>query len=648
MGRGADPRSVAGCERFPLPPPSTRRLRIYAFDPMRGRDLGNRAEIEVPYEVMQGPGPWGQRVRVVDHDLTRGVYHPALDLDDPRVLGRGGLEPDESDPRFHQQMVYAVAMKTIELFERSLGRRLSLRRRKRRNGGWESHPLLILPHAFEGANAYYDPNSHAVLFGYFRADPTDPGPNLPGQWVFTCLSHDIVVHEVTHALLHRLRKHFLDATNPDVLALHEGLADIVAVFQHFTYQDVVADAIRRSPQEFSARSGLASLADQFGYARGQGRALRTAYVEPDVRLGEVSEPHERGGVLVAAVFDAYFELYERRTRDLLRVATQGTGRLAPGEASTDLSAMLAATASTTAKQLLSMCIRAVEYMPPVDPTFGDFLRALVTADVMLAPVDTDGRRGILVNAFRRRGILPDGVGSLAEESLVLPAPEGELRFDAAGLGTFAELMQAAASRVDGDEDDEPDAGAEAEETDEAGEAPGPGAEGACRADKGGRRGRRRLSVGGRMAALLTCFAEAHREALLLGPEPVRPVGLHAGFRVGQDGQLVVELIAQLVQKRAGDDPALGGLVYRGGTTLVIGADGAVRAMAAKPLGAAGPAAAPGAPEAVEPRRQALRQHVAQLDARDPASPYRAAGAHRVRMQARGSLAGLHGAERGLA
>ncbi len=35
-----------------------------------------------------------------------------------------GLTASESDPRFHQQMVYAVAMKTLENFEKALGRRL--------------------------------------------------------------------------------------------------------------------------------------------------------------------------------------------------------------------------------------------------------------------------------------------------------------------------------------------------------------------------------------------------------------------------------------------------------------------------------------------------------------------------------------------
>ena len=42
---------------------------------------------------------------------------------------------------------------------------------------------------------------HGIVFGYFTAPEKDAGKNLPGQTVFTCLAHDIIAHEMTHALV---------------------------------------------------------------------------------------------------------------------------------------------------------------------------------------------------------------------------------------------------------------------------------------------------------------------------------------------------------------------------------------------------------------------------------------------------------------
>jgi hypothetical protein len=49
---------------------------------------------------------------------------------------------------------------------------------------------------------------------------TGQGCNLPGQRVFTCLSQDIIAHEVTHAIIDGIRTNFTEPTNPDVLAFH--------------------------------------------------------------------------------------------------------------------------------------------------------------------------------------------------------------------------------------------------------------------------------------------------------------------------------------------------------------------------------------------------------------------------------------------
>src|SRR5262245_34601982 len=190
-------------ETIGIPPPDVRPLKAYAFDPSLGKYLGNQMTLEVKYEKLL-PGPIGSRVAVIDYDGANQVFYKPVDLDDPSLLIRGGLNPSESDPRFHQQMVYAVVSETIQYFESALGRRIRWRLDERLPDVRGRMPpalpgdiyrLNLYPHAMIAANAAYSPSAKGILFGYFRASETDPGRNLPGQTVFTCLSHDIIVHD---------------------------------------------------------------------------------------------------------------------------------------------------------------------------------------------------------------------------------------------------------------------------------------------------------------------------------------------------------------------------------------------------------------------------------------------------------------------
>src|SRR5436190_7945611 len=173
--------------------PTERPLKAYAFDPSQGRNLGNYLTINVRNEPLL-PGPIGKYLAVIDYDAGNDRYYEPVDLNDPSVLVRGGLEPSESDPRFHQQMVYAVASETIRRFEFALGRKAKWGFR----GGAKDDPhrsrLRIFPHAMQEANAYYSRDLQGLMFGYFPASDTEAGDNLPGQTIFACLSHDIIVH----------------------------------------------------------------------------------------------------------------------------------------------------------------------------------------------------------------------------------------------------------------------------------------------------------------------------------------------------------------------------------------------------------------------------------------------------------------------
>jgi hypothetical protein len=448
-----------------VPQPAYRPLRVYAYDPSLGARLKtlsiNEATLNVRWETELQPGPIGEYIEVIDVDPASQCCYAPVNLNHPHILTQSGLSPSEASPQFHQQMTYAVAMKTIEHFESALGRVALWAAREKMVDG-ERHReyvqrLRVYPHALRAKNAYYSPERKALLLGYFTASGSNAGTPLPGGVVFTATSHDIVAHETTHALLDGLHRRFREPTNPDVFAFHEAFADIVALFQHFTLPEALDHQIAETRGDLEKQNLLGQLAVQFGEATGRYGALRD-YIGKVVKVkvgrddedageyadgdptkprekeiwvrhkpkrtdyADATEAHDRGAVLVAAVFDAFLQIYQRRTADLLRLATAGSGILPEGAISADLTNRLAREASKVAGHFLNICIRALDYCPPVDLTFGEYLRALITADADLVPEDRYGYRTAFIEAFRNRGIYPWDVKHLSPGSLVWEPP----------------------------------------------------------------------------------------------------------------------------------------------------------------------------------------------------------------------------------
>jgi hypothetical protein len=417
-GDGA-PRAGAAVSLPPL-----RQMTIVAQDPSvrRGGKI-LMAQVSVPAEELIA-GPMGYRVHVVDYDATTRQYHgahtlPAEQADEPRSW-REGSDALVSDLRFHAQNVYALVMRTLARFELALGRRL----------GWsfQSHQLKVAPHGMVDANAFYSPSDEGLVFGYFA------GQN--GKPVYTCLSHDIVVHEATHALLDCLRERYMYPSGPDQAAFHEGFGDVVALLSVFSLTEIVTHLLQPRPGagreaaliarsavtlEALRQSALFGLADEMGEEiEGiRGTPLRqSATLSPDPKIlesPEFFEAHRRGEVFVAAVMNAFIAAWASRIRQLGSKDQRAYPLAAVVEEGADI-----------ADTLATMWIRALDYMPPVHLEFGDALSAVLTADLELRPDDSRFElRSHLTKEFARWGITP---ASRHGHGIWSAPPEG-LRYD---------------------------------------------------------------------------------------------------------------------------------------------------------------------------------------------------------------------------
>jgi hypothetical protein len=385
------------------------------------------------------PGPRSHRFHVVDYDTTTRTANPPADLR-PTVGGDGwrwrdlakGLERYqlETDPAFRAQNVWAIATRTLDTFEQALGRRLPW--------SFTGHHLYLVPGAFAEPNAYYASEDRAVLFGYVPRGGGKPP-------VHTALAFDVVAHEVTHAILDGLRPRLAEPGLPDQLAFHEGFADIVALLSVLSSEEVIQSVLGApDDQGRIADAGVEPevLKEEalFGAAKQLGATLegdrskalrRSVELEPTTTWRDdpsYDEPHRRGEILVAAVTQTMLGMWVNRLQALRHGGGLDRDRAAEEGAK-------------AARHLLAMCLRAIDYSPPVEFEFADFVDAVLVADEVVAPDDQHDYRSALKDSFRVFGIEPP------------PRMEAIIDFDKEGAKPLYDKLNFDALRVDADEID---------------------------------------------------------------------------------------------------------------------------------------------------------------------------------------------------
>jgi hypothetical protein len=338
-----------------------------------------RQDYAFPLETDFLAGTGSSKFKISDtDDAGYPVYHEpdwgaATDLSFERFEREGLIDNAE----FHQVNTFAVLSSTLAIVEEELGGPVT----------WQgSGPLVVRPHAFEGMNAFYNPDEPSLNFGYFwslfRRTP-----------VWTCLSHDIISHELGHAILDNVRPLYLYGYDLDVGAFHESFSDLLAMFSALQYPAVVAEIYKETTGNLAHPSLISRAGEEFGIGlAGQSAPyLRSALEGPGYEVtldpaGPYGQPHLRSTIWTAAIYEIMGELLTQTHPD--------------GFANQDVFAVALAEAT---RWMRGMLFRTLHYLPPVDVTLPMIARLLVEADSHVFVAD-DLFRNIARDVFARRNL----------------------------------------------------------------------------------------------------------------------------------------------------------------------------------------------------------------------------------------------------
>lgn len=344
-------------------------------------------------------GPVTDRVAVLDFDpdsdeLVKGVHFN-------KGVKEGWFEDEEKNniskytdeeiysPAFIQTSAFATVLKVLDLFDekRAMGRPLTW--------AFNSPQLLIIPRAGEMANAYYQRDSHSLQFFYFPSEEED------GRTIYSSLSRDIVAHETGHAVIDGIVPSLMDSASPQSLAIHEALADIIAMLMAFSSHNLREYLLDKHNGSIKDISEFSTIAEEFGAACGKRDGLRNLLntrnldpADPENYVDHV-EPHALSEVLSGALYNLMINIHEALKE---KYKDKYLDKPDP---------LFSASGVALGKgiyRFIRMVFRALDYLPVGCVSFMDYGRAMIAVDEIAYP-DAPEMREWLREEFLKRHII---------------------------------------------------------------------------------------------------------------------------------------------------------------------------------------------------------------------------------------------------
>lgn len=368
------------------------RVKILPKDPLVARRDGLwPVEITLDCPTPE-TGPSGPHAVVVDYNADLDTrFAPAVLQANRSFRGMAHVSGAKllDDFHFHQVNMWSIVERTLALIEDEylMGRPIPW--------AFGSGRLILLPHAGYLENAFYDRDTGALHFFYFQ------GPD--GKPVYTCLSHDVVAHELGHAILDGLKPHYNEVSSPETAGFHEYFGDAVAMMASLSTRETALVVVRGGPARLEPRNVVSAIASEFGAAlRGipDEDYLRGAWNNRKMKdLRGTFEEHDWSEILTGVYYDVLEWLYPRFRED---AETKGGRATTRGKREQYSMQALSRAATVTA----GVMFRALDYCPPVDLRYDEYACAMLRADEVAYPLDDLGIRRMLLGVFKRRGLLP--------------------------------------------------------------------------------------------------------------------------------------------------------------------------------------------------------------------------------------------------
>jgi hypothetical protein len=391
-------------------------------------------------------GPACRRVAIVDLDFHTGKLRAPAELDpkarpypnigmysapiptkkgaasmpwtrnSERGIDVGQLGFMTLDDPFMKVSVFGTVLRTLGLVQNPavLGREIPW--------AFPGEQLLVVPRAGDLDNAFYHRDSRSLQFYY--------GATSSGQTVYSGLSQDIVAHETAHAIIDGIAPDLYDASSPESLAIHEGLADLTAGLLSMRNRELTHKPgdRRMDLKIFQQSSRFSRIAEEFGRWRGHGTSLRDICnmktMDPKGRQDrrvDSSSPHSASEVLSGLLFQVFRSLFARMPDD-----PAAWRKMSKQEAS-NFEAMRYRVAYAS-DRTLGLAYRGLDWLPPGDASFADLTLAMLAADQEFFPRDAQTRKQLREEATSRGISLSDAASRSVSQVEVPLSPAAEQKF----------------------------------------------------------------------------------------------------------------------------------------------------------------------------------------------------------------------------